>query len=173
MPKLVPVGKNYAIVDDEDYAAVSAKKWWMSHSSDASGGYAVGSKGKKDIPMQRFIMGDLPGVHYDHVNGIGLDNRRCNLRVATQTENMRNCRKRRYHGKPDRKTSSKYKGVWFRKDRQRWSAYIGGPSGQSKREWLGCYATEGQAAEAYNKAAIVRYGEFARLNEIDPADFKH
>lgn len=171
MPKLIPVGKNFAIVDDGDYKSLSKFKW----NPLSSGKYAGIQIGGRPVSMHRFLMGDKDGVHYDHVNGFGLDNRRCNLRPATQSENMRNTHKRRFHGRPDRITSSKYKGVYFRKDRNRWSAYIGGPTKNktNPRVWLGCFSTEGEAAAAYNRAAMEKYGEFAKLNEIDPDDFNH
>lgn len=170
MPKLIPVGENYAIVDNSDYALLSSMHWFPM----SDGKYAGTSVASRSISMHRFLMGDNSSVHYDHVNGFGLDNRRCNIRPATQSENMRNTRKRRFHGSPDRVTSSKYKGVYFRKDRLRWSAYIGGPvKSRNPRVWLGCYASEGLAAEAYNKAAMDKYGEFAKLNIIDPEDYRH
>jgi len=165
MPILIPVGHNYAIVDEPDYHKVAPYKWHM-----LGGRYAVAKVGGKTILMHRLIMGDLPGTAYDHRNGFGLDNRQSNLRKATQKENMRNCRKRQFHGKPDKITSSKYKGVSWRKDRHRWQAYIGSPSAESSRQSLGCYATEEEAATAYNAAAIVRFGEFAKLNDITNAN---
>lgn len=159
MPKLIPVGKNYAIVDDDDYERVKNHLWHIQTRR-----YAAARLGGKLILMHRYIMGDTKGIAYDHKNGFGLDNRRDNIRIATQAENSRNVNKQRPKGRPDPITSSKYKGVSWRTDRHRWQAYIG--TGKD-RDSLGCYETEDLAAAAYNKAAIVRYGEFANLNEIE------
>lgn len=159
-PMLVPVGKrDYAIVDAEDYSNVKKYRWRTFQK------YAIAEVGGRSVMMHRFIMGDSNGVTYDHRNGFGLDNRRSNIRVATREENMRNRNKVRFFGRPDRPASSKYKGVSWRTDRHRWQAYIGGGP-LNRRESLGCHATEELAAAAYNEAAIVKFGEFAKLNEI-------
>lgn len=155
MPRLIPVGINYAIVDDDDYEWLCQFTWWMTATR-----YAATKIHGKDVLMHRLILNQEDQLETDHRNGFGLDNRRCNLRSATRAENMRNARKT---AKPDRITSSRYKGVYFRNDRQRWSAYI---NVNKKRTWLGCYATEEIAASVYNNAASVMHGTFARLNEI-------
>lgn len=71
------------------------------------------------------------------------------------------------HGK--RKTTrgtSKYLGVKFdhRKNKKKWSASI---RKNGKSHFLGCFATEDEAALAYNNKAKELYGETAQLNEID------
>ena len=158
---LLPVGKNcVTIIDVEDLSLLSIYKWSLTGRK-----YAGTSMSGNLVYLHRMLMGDADGVEYDHRNGFTLDNRKCNLRIATHHQNMQNRRKQEFFGKPDRLTSSKYKGVYFRKDRQRWSAYIGGPD---TREWLGCFSTQEEAALAYNTAAVVRFGEFARLNEVEP-----
>ena len=63
-------------------------------------------KGKTEsIKLHRYIMavGNEVPLHVDHINGNGLDNRSCNLRLATIKQNSRNSTKR--------SGSSKYKGV--------------------------------------------------------------
>jgi hypothetical protein len=77
--------------------------------------------------------------------------------VGTRQENLRNAAKRRG-------TSSRFKGVSHRKDRDIWSAGIG-ISGEHKS--LGCYDDEVEAARAYDRAAVEYFGEFARLNFPD------
>lgn len=63
-----------------------------------------------------------------------------------------------------KKTSSKYKGVHWRKDINKWVARI---SHRNKRIHLGCFDDEREAAKAYNEKALELWGEFARLNEIE------
>ena len=81
-----------AIIDDEDFERVSRYKWvslknkrtvYASRSSDLKGG-------KKTMYMHRFIMNPPSDMQVDHINGDGLDNRRVNLRVCTQSQNLKN-----------------------------------------------------------------------------------
>lgn len=149
------------IVDDEDYALLSKYKWTYNPSGT---GYAYTTKrqnGNKiqHILMHRFLMKPEKGKIVDHKNGNGLDNRRENLRVCSQTENHRNQRPQVKEGK-----YSKYKGVSWDKHRRKWITYITLP--YRKFKCLGRYENEVDAAKAYNKAAINFFGEFARLNEV-------
>lgn len=89
----------------------------------------------------------------DHINGNGLWNSRSNLRPATHSQNGSN------QAKTSRKTSSIYKGVCWNKKNSAWCASIG-----IMRKHLGYFKSDLEAAKAYDKAAIAKYGEFARLN---------
>ena len=135
-----------ALVDSEDYPLVAGRKW--SCSSGAAMRYECG------VPtyMARLIMDAPDGIEIDHINGDRLDNRRCNLRLCTHRQNLRN-RKRQDNG------SSRYKGV--HKSAGKWRAMIGY---DGKLYHLGYFADEEEAARAYNAAATEHFGEFARLN---------
>jgi len=63
-----------------------------------------------------------------------------------------------------RGTSSKYKGVYWCKDTSKWRARIG-----RNNRHLGRFIDQKDAARAYNKAALERFGEFARLNDVSEA----
>jgi hypothetical protein len=89
----------------------------------------------------------------DHANGDGLDNRRANLRPASQLLNARNLRKRQG-------TSSRFKGVCRLPD-GRWQANIR-INGHSRH--LGWFVDEEAAAGAYDNAARELFGEFAAVN---------
>lgn len=118
----------------------------------------VGLKGKRYYAHRvifTMFKGYMPQF-VDHINNDRSDNRIENLREATNKENNRN------RGKVVR-TSSKYKGVSWRKDRCKWSAKIK-MNGKSKS--LGCYFSEESAALAYNREAVKMFGEFAKLNII-------
>lgn len=167
-PRLIPVGtSDWALVDEGDFERLSRRYWTMKdgyayrHLNTKERAPRNGRKGC--ISMHRDILGQTsPDVHSDHINHNGLDNRRCNLRAVTRSENCTWTRKR-FHAKPDRHTSSQFRGVYFRKDRQRWSAYVG--TGK-KRICLGCFELEEQAAKAYNEGAVKMFGNFAKLNEV-------
>lgn len=79
-----------AFVDAADWPAISMSSW---HARIRKGGqtYAAACIKMKIVLMHRFL---LPGVQrgmvIDHINGNGLDNRRSNLRVVSQAENVWN-----------------------------------------------------------------------------------
>jgi hypothetical protein len=87
--------------------------------------------------------GEWPENQIDHINGVKIDNRICNLRLAMPHENQQNL------AKPSRAggTSSKYIGVtWCRRDKK-WRAQITRPVLGVKN--LGRFDTEEKAYEAY------------------------
>lgn len=91
----------------------------------------------------------------DHINNDPIDNRRCNLRLATPGQNVLN------KGPDSGNTTSKYKGVSKRKGRKNWRVRI---NYQGKRYSLGTFENEIDAAKAYDEAAKKYYGQFAYLN---------
>lgn len=158
--------KGYAaVVDDEDYARVSANRWHAMVDSKRTDGtvrvYArrtlpVNRPGAKEERMHRFVIGASDGVHVDHINGDTLDNRKENLRVCQKSEN--NCNRCIQHG-----GTSVFKGVCWHKGEMRWRAKI---QHLGVSHHLGYYNSETDAALAYNKAATTMHGEYARLNNV-------
>jgi hypothetical protein len=113
---------------------------------------------------------DAPkGTQIDHKNGFGLDNRKSNLRFSNQSQNTANSIRIKFpdekirRARKTRVCTSKYRGVSWRSDRDRWTAYVGAGK---QRIMLGCYESEEEAAMAYNVKALEVYGEFAKLNRI-------
>lgn len=99
--------------------------------------------------------GWLPEV-VDHEYRNPLNNKIENLRAATQGKNCAN--------KTSRKnSSSKYLGVSFHKQHQKWVANI---CVNYKNKHIGIFNSEKEAALAYNKQAVRIHGEFANLNII-------
>ena len=162
----IPLTKGYtAVVDDEDYERVSRRKWCASvtHRKDGSikGVYAqrrvsLGGGGSAIQLLHRFIAGITDSkVQVDHVDHDGLNNRRENLRAATNTQNSRNSRL-------SANNTSGFKGVTWEKSRGLWQAqiYIAG-----RNYVLGHFASAQLAAVAYDTAACDHFGEFALTNQ--------
>jgi hypothetical protein len=86
--------RKVALVDDQDFYAVSLLRWHLMKIGYASNNQRVG-KGHQRIYMHRFILNPAKWLEVDHLNGNRLDNRRSNLRVCTRRENARNTPRRR------------------------------------------------------------------------------
>ena len=94
-----------ALVDGADYERLSRWKWRASGKRGTPESqmvwYAVRRRQKNDGPgptpirMHREILGAPAHLEVDHINGNGLDNRRCNLRLATRALNQRNHHRRK------------------------------------------------------------------------------
>lgn len=156
MTRYIQLTQGYqAIVDDEDHEELSKFKWHY-HLGYAIRTVYTGGKYIK-IRMHRVVMNCPADKEIDHVDGNKLDNRRCNLRICTRADNVRNIQVNTL-GK-----SSKYKGVTWKKQSKKWCAQI---SLRKKKIYLGLFTDEKSAAIAYNQAAQKYFGEFARLNEV-------
>ncbi len=146
----------HALVDDEDFIELNKHSWHLN------AGYATrnirvtpGRKGKhKSLLLHRVIANTPKDLLTDQINGNKLDNRRCNLRYATKSQNAANT--------PIRKVGvSGYRGVHLHKRTAKWVANI---KIDKKTKNLGYYASAREAADIYDKAALIEYGEFAVFN---------
>jgi len=99
-----------------------------------------------------YVYGYLPKGDLDHIDGNRANNKISNLREATRSQNSANSRK-------SIKNTSGFKGVYYRKDTNKWSAYIGK---NGKRTILGCFDCPAAAHFAYVVAANKLHGDFAR-----------
>lgn len=147
-----------ALLDDADLPLVKGYKWYAREAFGVW--YVLAPTYKPDgrrtqVYMHRLIMGAGTGQRIDHRDSNGLDNRRENLRFSTNAENTRNARKH-ING-----ATSAYKGVSWHQRSSKWKAQIGV---DGKDVVLGYYPDEIKAAQAYDRAAIEYFGEFARPN---------
>jgi hypothetical protein len=170
VPKTIPLSQGKeAVVDDADYARVSQFNWYLKkeYKSDQDVFYAQRSlvrDGRRTTQtLHVFIKGKKKGFDVHHKNHDGLDCRRANLEHKTHRANNR-------HRKKQRKgTSSIFIGV--ARDRSRvarpWKAYIAEcppEGGRSLTTALGYFATEEEAARAYDREAVRRWGPDAYPN---------
>jgi len=121
-------------IDKQDLGLVNTFAWHVN-----STGYAVWRgviDGKKQtIRMHRLITGCPKGKIVDHLNHDRLDNRRSNLRVCTQSDNMRNLK-------------NQGKGYWYQRQNNNWVVEI-------HNQHIGVFKTE---EEAIKIAAHIRAG---------------
>lgn len=151
----VPLTMGYeAIIDAADAHLVDGVCWQANKSRNVV--YAARHKrcgGKRSfITMHRVIISAPANVAVDHINGDGLDNRRSNLRLVSNTENMWNMRR------PSSNTSG-FKGVTWNNNIKKWRARI---KVYGEYRYLGSFADPKEAHAAYCKAAALHFGEYAR-----------
>lgn len=92
------------LVDDADYDRLKNFKWGLHKQKNSEHCYARRYIDGKWIFMHNEIMQHEKGLYVDHTNRDGLDNRRQNLRVVTQSLNILN-------SKPYNKMSDLPRGV--------------------------------------------------------------
>jgi hypothetical protein len=159
MRKIPLTRGKFALVSDARYKKLMRHKWNAHRSECGLWTAQRRTKENKIVYMHREIMGLKHGDkrEVDHHNHDDLDNQDHNLRICTRRENVYNTRKQK------RKTSSRYKGVSWNKQRDNWRVRI---TVNGKEIHLGFYHNEINAAKAYDEAAKKYYGEFACGNFI-------
>ena len=95
--------------------------------------------------------GEWPKEMIDHINGDRSDNRLCNLRQATRSQNLIN-------SKLSSRNSSGFRGVSWCSAKQKWDARI---YSATKLRLLGRFKTKEEAIAAYAAAAAELHGDFA------------
>jgi hypothetical protein len=151
---VVPLPRgNETIIHKDDIELLL--RWPWRERKDRKTWYVYRMDGPKMIHLHNVICPPPNGLQTDHKNGNGLDNRRSNLRVATNAQNQQN----RINLNNGKKKSSVFRGVcWWDKS---WRADIGL---DGKNKYLGRFRSEVEAAHAYDLAAVRYFGEFARPN---------
>ena len=151
------------MVDFDDYE-LAIWKWNAIHYDRISFGtqtwYAVRREGEKRVWMHLEIAerAGLPKCpQYDHWDRNSLNNSRSNLRPCTARQNQWNKGKVKKFGV----STSEYKGVFWHKAVGKWTAAI---RVYGKLHHLGYFATQEEAARAYDRAARRFFGEFACVN---------
>tara|TARA_R110000868_G_scaffold131137_1_gene341078 strand:+ start:525 stop:1031 length:507 start_codon:yes stop_codon:yes gene_type:complete len=153
-------------IDEEDYGKVKHINWRMHPK-----GYIFGwcTNDKVNIRLHRVLLNAPFGVIVDHIDHNPSNNMRSNIRLCTQSENLKN---RRSFGR-----SSKYLGVscWINRCKYHTEKYgerlfvsklkiVARIKVGDKQINLGSFKTEEDAAHAYDEAAKKYHGEFANLN---------
>jgi len=154
---VIEIGGYDVLIDDEDYEKINTHSWCIFHSRSERP-YVVryiNNSGKQiRIWLHRIIINPPDGKVVDHINNNTLDNRKCNLRICTHKENIRNQKKRKNN-------ASGFKGVYFVEKNKKYRATI---RVNGKGIHLGLFGTPEEAHKAYCEASKKYHGEFGRVS---------
>ncbi len=165
------------LVDDEDFVEISTYKWRVSRAMpkgrkpgpDQIRATVPGTS--KQVLLHRVILKPSAGLAVDHINRNVLDNRRTNLRICSNADNVRN------RTKPEN-TAFRFKGVRLdhytpktkrsKTTHKRWRVIL---VYKGKAVYRDRFETEEAAAIAYDLAAKSWFGEFASCNILSDGAF--
>lgn len=162
MTREVPLTQGLvALVDDEDFDALAGFRWQASrrhsgryYAQRASTVEEVAAGASSCVTMHRQIMAAKPGQMVDHINRDTLDNRRVNMRFATNAQNCANA----VRGA----NKLGYRGVYASRNKFRASISV-----NLRVFHTTTYPDPVSAAMAYDALAKQHHGEFAILNFPD------
>lgn len=152
----IPLTRGYVTrIDDADMTVAAGHSWSAAVNPDRRAVYAVSKIGGRVVALHNLL---CPGwTEVDHADGDGLNNQRVNLR------NGAGFGRNQANRVMQRTNTSGWKGVCWHKRRGKWVAHIrvGG-----KQVYLGGYDAPEEAADAYDRAAISHFGDYARTNAM-------
>lgn len=129
------------IVDEDDVEKVLEYSWYYTRN----GYLATKDKQGHHLSLSRHIMNACnSSLDVDHINRDKSDNRKCNLRMCTRTQNNYNRISNNRVG---------FKGVT--KNGRKYIAQLAG-------KYLGIFSTPEEAHEIWKQEAMKRYGDFFR-----------
>lgn len=151
---IISKGLSYVVLfDARDKPMLDGYRWCLKRCQ----GRMYVRDSMNDGSFHRILMADQisqnKGLEIDHANGNTLDNRRCNLRLATPSQNSAN--------RHVTLARSGFRGVTFDKELGMWRASI---RHNRKQIYLGSYLTAQEAALAYDREARRIFGKFAFQN---------
>lgn len=154
----IPLSQGLFSLVDADVAASQNCNWSAQLNVYTKTHYAARKTstqiegGGKNAWLHREIIDCPSGLSVDHVNGNTLDNRRCNLRTATCSQNG-------FNKKMLSDNSSGIKGVYVHKGTGKWTAEV---RVMGKKIYLGIHTTKELALQAVIEGRIKHHGDYAR-----------
>ena len=146
-----------ALFDTADIAAVREWNWCADSKGYVLRRLSKAHGGKAVYLHHLFVQFDRPGHQVDHINRNRSDNRRSNLRVGTNAQNQMNRKAIARSG---------LKGVTAHG--KRWKCTISKRiNGERVHKHLGVFDTKEEAARAYDQAAVMLFGPWARGNFLE------
>jgi hypothetical protein len=138
-------------IDPEDAATLYPRKVWKQ------GGYCKVWHLGKNVQLHRWIMKPTADMVVDHINGDTMDNRRCNLRVCTRSQNMMNSRKQRWNVYPHAKTG-------------KWKVLV---RANGKLHYGGLFNDRRYAQVMADMMVIDLHGDYAKHSPCEASDQEH
>ncbi len=149
----VPINKNYELLLDDEDINYTIFYTWSFNGRYVNRHITLGSI-RTTQSIHRFLTGcDDPTMVVDHIDGNPLNNQKSNLRVCTQTENIRN-------RKLNSNNTSGFKGVSWIKRQKKWKATI---TLNKKQIHLGYFFYPEEAYAAYKEASTKYHKEYGRV----------
>lgn len=142
---------DFAFVDECDVHLIAGNNWYLSKTGYVRRAVPRVNGRNATIDMHRLIVECPQGQCVDHVDRNKLNNRRSNLRLATNSLNQANRRSKR--------GENSLKGFTWNRASGKWQASI---KKDGKYKHLGMFDTAEDANKAYEQAAKAMFGEFAR-----------
>ena len=137
------------LISPEDLEIVSKHCWHINNRGYVRANTKTINGIRSQIMLHRIISNANRGQIVDHINRVKTDNRRENLRLVKP---LINCLNRG----PKENSKSKFKGV--AKQKNKWQVYV-------NSKYIGLFATEIEAAIAYDMHVVKVFGEFATTNK--------
>lgn len=114
-------GKKIVLIDDEDYERMIkdfGNATWNLNINQRNGDFYIQKRvNNKIVYLHRYVMNCPKGMYVDHINHNTFDNRKCNLRITTNANNLRN-------GNIRKNNTSGVNGVWYSKRDKKYVAEI-------------------------------------------------
>lgn len=111
---------------------------------------------RTSIRLHQLILPRIEGLEIDHINRIKTDNRRCNLRHVTHSQNNLNkltqCN-----------NTSGYRGIYWQKKAKKWHAQI---MVSGRQIYLGIFSDKQEAITAYSETQKQLHGNFAPISHL-------
>jgi hypothetical protein len=139
----------HCLVSSQDWKWLSERRWYAQNTTNRGGRYPYAARAQtidgklRTILMHREILVAGDGLVIDHANHNTLDNRRCNLRLTSESDNCHN--RVKLSG-----CHSRFIGVTRDKKNPKWLASI---KREGKRYHLGGFDDEEEAARARDEWA--------------------
>lgn len=139
--------------DLEDYKVIKDYCWNVTKDGYVEG-YSL--QEKKNVLMHRMLLGVYDNKIVDHINHKKHDNRKLNMRIVTQSQNLMNA-------KMFSSNTSGCKGVSWDSSRNKWMAHI---KLNGKNKTLGRFLNFEDAVKARKQAEEKYFGEYSYDNSM-------
>lgn len=143
------------IIDTEDLKSVSKYSWRSRLDKAMNQFYIISTAARGYVQLHRYIMKAPKGLLVDHINHDTLDNRKCNLRLADQSQNGQN------RSGAQKNSRSGIRGVFWLERDQCWTAQV---RIHGKEIYLGEFRDKEEARKVVEDArsVLMPYSEEAR-----------